>query len=44
MDIEELGMYGRKMNACPYYASLRASEYTDFVLSPYNYLLDNGLF
>lgn len=43
MDIEDLCEYGRRLKACPYYASLSASPYTDFVLSPYSYVLDKGI-
>nr|CAG4638258.1 EOG090X01B4 [Cyclestheria hislopi] len=39
-DIEDLVRLGRKLRACPYYASRQLMEGASIVFSPYNYLID----
>src|SRR4051794_30272546 len=41
-DIEELVVWGEKVEGCPYFASrqLAESPTTDLIFCPYNYLLD----
>lgn len=39
MDIEELIKAGTQLNACPYYASRKASKDAQLVLLPYNTIL-----
>lgn len=38
-DVEDLIQEGKKLNACPYYASRKAAEDAQIVLIPYNTLL-----
>lgn len=42
MDIEELVKAGKHINACPYYASRKASKEAQLVLLPYNTILHKG--
>lgn len=39
MDIEELVGTGKQLNACPYYASRKASKEAQLVMLPYNTIL-----
>ena len=40
LDIEELAIYGKKINACPYYLSKEMQANADIIFLPYNYLID----
>ncbi|KAJ1934497.1 hypothetical protein FBU59_005677, partial [Linderina macrospora] len=42
-DLEDLVKVGKKVNACPYFASRELSESADIVFCPYNYILDPGV-
>ncbi|KAJ1786566.1 Fanconi anemia group J protein, partial [Coemansia sp. RSA 2399] len=42
-DIEDLVKLGRKIVACPYYASRELADGADLVFCPYNYILDPGV-
>ncbi|KAJ2843210.1 hypothetical protein GGI22_007290, partial [Coemansia erecta] len=42
-DIEDLVKLGRKIMACPYYASRELADGADLVFCPYNYILDPGV-
>ncbi|KAJ2004568.1 hypothetical protein H4R26_002441 [Coemansia thaxteri] len=42
-DLEDIGRLGRKIHACPYYASRELSDLADLVFCPYNYILDPGV-
>ena len=39
-DIEELVKVGKKVRACPYYATRELKNRSDLILCPYNYLVD----
>ncbi|KAJ2850423.1 hypothetical protein IWW36_001913 [Coemansia brasiliensis] len=39
-DLEDLVQLGRKIKACPYYASRELADSADLVFCPYNYILD----
>jgi chromosome transmission fidelity protein 1 len=41
-DIEQLVIEGRKIGACPYYASRKAVEDAQVVVIPYNTLLHSS--
>jgi len=40
VDIEEAERHGRRCQACPYYGTMKAVEYADVILAPYQYLLN----
>jgi len=42
MDIEDLVTAGKELNACPYYASRKASKEAQMVMLPYNTILHSG--
>lgn len=42
MDIEELAVFGKKHNACPYYLSKEIQSNSDIIFLPYNYLIDSN--
>lgn len=40
LDIEDLVSYGKERKLCPYFLAREASQFSEIILCPYNYLID----
>jgi hypothetical protein len=43
LDIEDLVAFGKKRRLCPYFLAREASQYSEIIMCPYNYLIEPSM-